>query len=159
MKAVYCIFLLAIFAISCQNKRNTGKQTEEKVIPMAGQQAAALAEEMPAPDSIGKAVAGRAMRTYLLDTTGTVKGYEVKKYKVQVVKDGTYEITSVSKNLGFIFVIQDADGNNVIDETNPSWTGKLQKGTYTVIAGLTRNAARRSDAQATFELRMRYISD
>ena len=157
MKTLFYVLLLAGFAVACQNKRTqqtTGKVTEDKVVPMAGQQAAALADEMPVPASVE-----RDMNTHLLDTTGTVKGDEVKKYKVQVTKEGTYEINSTAKNPGFVFVIQDANGNNVINETNPSWKGELKKGTYTIIAGLTRNAARRSDAEATFKIYMKYISE
>ena len=77
----------------------------------------------------------------LLDTTETVKGYGTRRYTLPVGTDGTYTVTASSANTGLIFVIQDKDGNNVTEET-PQWTGELKKGNYTLVVGLTRNAAR-----------------
>lgn len=79
----------------------------------------------------------------VLDTAGTVKGYETCTYTLKVAADGTYTVAVSSENTGFVFVVRDADGNNVTDETYPSWTGELKKGTYTVTLGLMRNAARK----------------
>lgn len=80
----------------------------------------------------------------LLDTAATVKGDQTQKYTLSSESDGTYTFVATSKNTGMVFVIQDSDGNNVIDETFPAWTGELKKGDYTLIIGLTRNAARKN---------------
>lgn len=79
----------------------------------------------------------------VLDTTGTVKGYETCTYTLPVAADGTYTVAVSSENTDFVFVVRDADGNNVTHETYPAWTGKLKKGRYTVTVGLMRNAARK----------------
>lgn len=81
----------------------------------------------------------------LLDTAANVKGYETDKYILPVQVAGNYHVVVSSKNLGLIFVIQDAEGNNVTDETN-AWSGELKKGNYILIVGLMRNAARRNEA-------------
>lgn len=83
-----------------------------------------------------------AAPVYVLDTAGTVKDYETDRYTLPVKTDGTYRIDVASANTGLIFILHDAAGNDTTGETSETWTGKLKKGTYTLIVGLTRNAAR-----------------
>ena len=80
----------------------------------------------------------------LLDARATVKGYQTRKYLIKPEIDGVYTFTVSSENTGVIFVLQDSDGNDVINESFPTWTGQLKKGKYTLIVGLTRNAARKN---------------
>lgn len=80
----------------------------------------------------------------LLDTATSVKEYETDKYTLPVRTAGTYRAAVTSKNPGLIFVIQDAEGNNVTDETG-TWSGELNKGNYTLLVGLMRNAARKNE--------------
>lgn len=129
--------LVALSVISC-----TGKQSH----PVSGGAAdsVALQERKPQPVATDR---------ILLDTTATVQGYETQKYPLTVATDGNYSFVVTSGNTGMVFVIQDAAGNNVIDETSSSWSGELKKGQYTLIVGLTRNAARKNEGkQAQFSV-------
>lgn len=78
----------------------------------------------------------------VLDTAGTVTGYETCTYTLPVTADGTYTVAVSSENTGFVFVVRDAGGNKVARETYRAWTGKLKKGQYTVTVGLMRDVPR-----------------
>lgn len=80
----------------------------------------------------------------LLDARATVKGYQTRKYLIKPEIDGVYTFSVSSENPGVIFVLQDSEGNDVINESFPTWTGELKKGEYRLIVGLTRNAARKN---------------
>ncbi len=80
----------------------------------------------------------------LLDARATVKGYQTRKYLIKPEIDGVYTFSVSSENPGVIFVLQDSEGNDVINEIFPTWTGELKKGKYTLIVGMTRNAARKN---------------
>lgn len=99
------------------------------------------ASAIPETDTLRNGVVVAHPRVSLPDTTGTVKGYETHKYSIPVESNGIYSVTTSSDNTGLIFVIQDAHGNNVVDEST-DWKGELKKGDYTLIVGLMRNAAR-----------------
>ena len=90
----------------------------------------------------------------VINVSQSLKGDATDKHALSVTEDGAYVFNLVSENTGAIFVIQDSNGNNVIDETNPSWEGNLPKGEYTVIVGLTRNAARKAGAKMDYTLKV-----
>lgn len=95
------------------------------------------------------------MPVVLLDTTGTVKGYQTQQYTIPVTTEGQYTITASSPNTGFIFVLQDANKNNIMDETYPTWTGVLKKGDYTLIVGLMRNSARNTQKEVNYTINVK----
>ena len=90
----------------------------------------------------------------LFNVSQTIKGDATDKHTLSVAEDGDYVFNLTSDNNGSIFVIQDSEGNNVIEETYPSWEGNLKKGEYTVIVGLMRNAARKTGAKMDYTLKV-----
>lgn len=95
----------------------------------------------------------------LLDSISAVKGYETHKYIISAGTDGKYSFIVSSDNTGIIFVIQDAEGNNVINETSSEWSGELKRGSYTLIVGLTRNAARKNmNKEVKFSVVVKQVS-
>lgn len=125
---IWASVILFLAVVACNGNRTKQPVVQETITET---QTVRTAPVTVIPDSI------------LLDTTGYVKGYETQKYTLPVKNDDIYTVTASSKNLGMIFVIQNAGGSNVTDETS-SWSGELKKGNYTLIVGLTRNAARKS---------------
>lgn len=95
------------------------------------------------------AVVRPAAAVLAIDTAGTVKGYETHTYALPVGTDGSYRIDVTSTDTGLIFILHDAAGNDATSEQGDTWSGKLQKGDYTLIVGLTRNAARKNPEKET----------
>lgn len=88
-----------------------------------------------------------------LTFTGDIKGDNTNKHEIKIDAEGTYILEATSANTGLMFVLQDKDGNNIVDESaSPKWTGTLKQGTYTAVVGLTRNAARKANAAANYTL-------
>ena len=136
MKKLFVIMGALALMASCTNKKsNDAAQTTDTVV-------------------VEQAVITPAAPVEVINVSQTIKGDATDKHTLSVAEDGDYVFNLTSDNNGSIFVIQDSEGNNVIEETYPSWEGNLKKGEYTVIVGLMRNAARKTGAKMDYTLKV-----
>ena len=134
-RSLFIVAVSGAILIGCNNKKEqTPKEDSSNVVEQIQNQSE------------------HSISEYILNVSDVVEGYDAKRHEFSIEEDGSYTITMKSDNIGSMFVVQNMQGDNVVPDSGESWTGELKKGDYVVVAGLTRNAARKDNAVVNYTL-------